>query len=367
MVSVKIDLGKKDFIWMGLVIVLIGAGFVVATWDSSKAMFHNSEDVKVTIEGVDYSLQEAIDGALLGASGGMALGDWVSMGTSTATHTAVTDGFVVAWGNGGHCGGGLLGYTDSNTASLVEMQRSGSGYIDTARGGSITMPVKAGDDWKIGITGCMGILSIYWIPIVSGGSSVVSVVGGGTSFGDWVDVSAAASGGAVQGPATTDGIVSAVGYGGGTVPRNGYTDSVNANTLRTSGNYPNAGNPDGLTMPVKKGDYWKVTGVSNVYWIPVYSGGVAARGSFNAAGTLSDQFNIASVTWDSGSNGEWDVVFSSPLSDLNYVAIATVGDATDSTDYYTRVRKKTVNGFSIYIKQFGTYGAKVAADFVVFE
>lgn len=172
MVSLKIDLGKKDFIWIGLVIVLIATGFAVATWDSSKAMFHNSEDVKVTIDAIDYSLQEALDGGLIGGSaGGMILGEWVSMGTSTATHTAATDGFAVAWGNGGHCGGGILGYTDSDSASLVEMQRSGSGYIDTARGGSITMPVKAGDDWKIGTTGCMAINAIYWIPIVSGGST----------------------------------------------------------------------------------------------------------------------------------------------------------------------------------------------------
>ena len=42
---------------------------VFATWDSSKMMFHDANDVKVNIAGTDYSLQEALDdGIIISAS-----------------------------------------------------------------------------------------------------------------------------------------------------------------------------------------------------------------------------------------------------------------------------------------------------------
>ena len=179
---VKLEVSKKDFVWIGLFVILISIGFGIAQWDSAKAMFHSADDVKVAIDSVDYNLQEALDGGLIG--GGMKFGDWQNFGTSTGTHVATTDGFVVAWGNGGHCGGGVLGYTDSDSSSLVEMQRSGSGYVDTAHGGSITMPVRAGDSWKVGTTGCMSLIAIYWIPIVSSGGS-----GGDSYISDWKSIS----------------------------------------------------------------------------------------------------------------------------------------------------------------------------------
>jgi hypothetical protein len=51
----------RFFILLGAVLILIGVVGVVAVWDTGKAFFHDANDVKVTIEGTDYSLQEALD------------------------------------------------------------------------------------------------------------------------------------------------------------------------------------------------------------------------------------------------------------------------------------------------------------------
>jgi len=72
MVRAVLEFKKGDLVWASLVVVLLCVGFVVATWDSSKVMFHDSADVKVTIGGVDYSLQNASDLGLIG--GGMEFG-----------------------------------------------------------------------------------------------------------------------------------------------------------------------------------------------------------------------------------------------------------------------------------------------------
>jgi hypothetical protein len=63
-INIKIE--KKD-LWLvsAIFVFLIGVGYVVAEWDTTKAMYHNSEDVQVAISGNDYSLQEAIDSGIL--------------------------------------------------------------------------------------------------------------------------------------------------------------------------------------------------------------------------------------------------------------------------------------------------------------
>ncbi len=43
------------------VLVIVGIFAVYAVWDTNKNFWHSGNDVKVTIGGVDYSLQEAID------------------------------------------------------------------------------------------------------------------------------------------------------------------------------------------------------------------------------------------------------------------------------------------------------------------
>jgi len=68
---VMISFVKRDFVWISLIVVLLGAGLAIAQWDSAKAMFHDSEDVKVVIDGEgDMSLQDAIDLGLLGGGSG---------------------------------------------------------------------------------------------------------------------------------------------------------------------------------------------------------------------------------------------------------------------------------------------------------
>ena len=97
---------------------------------------------------------------------------------------------------------------------------------------------------------------------------------GGGGFGDWVDMSAVGT--AVQGPATTDGFVLAYtpSVGGGVYDIYGYTDSNNpptTNVIRSKSAAVYGENPSqSFTMPVKKGDYWKVTGtIDKIYWIPL--------------------------------------------------------------------------------------------------
>ena len=55
-----INLGKK-FLTLFFVVVLfiVVAGYVIATW-TSRPTFHSADDIKITISGIDYSLQEAI-------------------------------------------------------------------------------------------------------------------------------------------------------------------------------------------------------------------------------------------------------------------------------------------------------------------
>jgi len=149
-----VDLKKRDFVWIGLVVVLICAGFVVATWDSSKAMFHDSEDVKITIGGTDYSLQNASDLGLIG--GGMKFGTIV---TTSSSGTALTDGFIIARRAGGGHGGASI--TGSVNGVIITSQATG--YNDNP-GIGITMPVKKGDAWLVGGSG-QGSNLVWWISI----------------------------------------------------------------------------------------------------------------------------------------------------------------------------------------------------------
>ena len=69
--------------------------------------------------------------------------------------------------------------------------------------------------------------------------------------------------------AATDGLVCAI-EGGVAVSVKGFTDGADPPlTQRSWGSYndPDA-QGDGITMPVRKNDYWKVTGAGTVFWIP---------------------------------------------------------------------------------------------------
>jgi len=69
--------------------------------------------------------------------------------------------------------------------------------------------------------------------------------------------------------AATDGFVVAIyTYDGGEML--GYTDGSDPpTTLRGAGCSGIGGLRESLTMPVHKNDYWKTTGATTVYWIPL--------------------------------------------------------------------------------------------------
>ena len=90
---------------------------------------------------------------------------------------------------------------------------------------------------------------------------------GGTLFGSWASKSNNTSY-----EAASDGIVCAFSNAGNTKVVQGYTDASNPPTTeRIANKFNNASATGfaGITMPVKKGDYWKVTGAATVYWIPL--------------------------------------------------------------------------------------------------
>lgn len=105
--------------------------------------------------------------------------------------------------------------------------------------------------------------------------------GGGGGFGVWNDrtkdgVADTVSFNTVY-KAQTDGMVTAyVNYGSGWPTILGYTDSKSSPTTFIVGEGPDddGGNPQSLTMPVRKSDYWKVTlsgnpGANGVRWLPM--------------------------------------------------------------------------------------------------
>ncbi len=65
--AIDIKIEKQHlYLLSAILIFLVGTGIAVAEWDTSETMFHNAEDVKVNIDGTDYSLQEALDNKIIG-------------------------------------------------------------------------------------------------------------------------------------------------------------------------------------------------------------------------------------------------------------------------------------------------------------
>lgn len=87
-------------------------------------------------------------------------------------------------------------------------------------------------------------------------------------YGDWASKTTD-----VVYQATTDGNIHAVVNAGAgyTAQIRGYTDGSNPPTTERMSNHcydPSAGSTAGIEVDVKKGDYWKVTGGTTVYWLP---------------------------------------------------------------------------------------------------
>jgi len=56
---VKIELGKKDLIWVGLIVVIFVAGVGMASW-VDVPVYHEASQIKVNLDGSDLNLNEAL-------------------------------------------------------------------------------------------------------------------------------------------------------------------------------------------------------------------------------------------------------------------------------------------------------------------
>jgi len=183
MVKINIDIQKKDLWLISVIFVfLIGGGFVIAFGDYSGneagVNGHTSDEMMVDVP--DYgtmTLQNAISNKLLGNNSGTGLsfGEWEVKSDDTIYH-ATSDGLVVVEKPNDGGSGDIIGLTDGDSDPSTVRVRAG--WSDFARGAGFTMPVKKDDYWKT-----QNALNIYWIPIVSGGSS-----GGSPNNCEWVTV-----------------------------------------------------------------------------------------------------------------------------------------------------------------------------------
>ncbi|MBR9705465.1 hypothetical protein GOV14_00355 [Candidatus Pacearchaeota archaeon] len=126
------------------------------------------------------------------------------------------------------------------------------------------------------------------LPSVQGHTSneiegVVAGGGGGLGFGDWVDLSGDVAGEKISDVAATDGILVATCDGNGGIE--GYTNNILRIRTEGTGHSPNRA----ITMPVKKGDSWKIVFISSatdtVHWIPI-SGLGGAGGAGGVGGSM---------------------------------------------------------------------------------
>lgn len=179
MVSIKIDLKKRDFVWVGLVVVLLSVGFGIAAWDSSKTMYHEGADVKVVFNGSIMSLNDALSMINVGGGfggGGMSFGVWNDRTGDGVADTvsdgvvygpAVSDGIVVVY-QPENIVKNPLGYTDSSSSPTTVVTGTNSGHEYNEAGG-FSFPVRKGDYWKT-----VDAYTVRWMPIVSSGGSGVT-------------------------------------------------------------------------------------------------------------------------------------------------------------------------------------------------
>ncbi len=308
----KINLSKKHFALIAVFCIIVAAGFAAANQDlilklasptteilPGRLVGHSSEDIVVNLDGPvvpgacagDMSLQEALDADCIGSGGSLIFGNWESRTPGQIYGPATTDGFALAYSNGSN---NPVGYTDSDSSPTVQRTGSTSGFNK-----ALNMPVKKGDYWKV-----INADRIYWIPIVDGGAGGGSSLppcasgkiiesdgaggwvcvdqtggaGGSLAFGDWTDVTAAAAGGAVQASALTDGIVLAHTVQADNRYIYGETPAGNIKANHRQNWY---GDRVNLTMPVKKGDSWRIVGnsVEKVWWLPIVDGGAGGSGT----------------------------------------------------------------------------------------
>lgn len=196
--------------------------------------------------------------------------------------TTTQDGILYSSSGVGLC------YSTYNTGAFNVVTLVGSGQTINISNGYYSATGTIGDI-LIGQTGTSHTVKVLPAPILTSGASSYCLISQGTTgdpfwapprqFGAW-DASKSI-GSIYQAPA--DGFVLAyitmTNSGGGGWSISGFTDSSsNPTTLRVEQNVQ-AGSQQGtlaITLPVRKGDYWKVTvtaggGVAAeaIYWLPV--------------------------------------------------------------------------------------------------
>ncbi len=180
MVRINLKIQKKD-LWLlsAIIVFLVAVGYVIAynaamSGGDPAVMGHSSDEIHVKNKtGSLVSLQTLIDQGGLGGES-CSLGDWVEENYNVK-YEALTDGFVFAYAKvtDASDAGDFTGYVYPSASGAEELVIKDSTYVINDPSASITFPVKKGKWWKVALVGGDGggTKSIYWIPIVSGGSS----------------------------------------------------------------------------------------------------------------------------------------------------------------------------------------------------
>ncbi len=154
---VNINIQKKD-LWLlsAIMVFLVGVGFVISynpsgTGGTPSIMGHSSDEIE--------------------GGAGVGFGAWTNLDSDSnslvkdVVYKATSDGFVTAYITpaGSYI---MYGYTDSNDATILRFVAASAHAATGNPKGSITMPVRKDDYWKI--TGSPDANKIHWIPIGNG-------------------------------------------------------------------------------------------------------------------------------------------------------------------------------------------------------
>jgi hypothetical protein len=91
---VMINLSKKFLLlFFGVLVSIVAISYVLAVWDNSQQVYHDASNVKISISGADYNLQEAINAGLLSGSGSFGTKDCYIGLPGRGTTTYCKDGF----------------------------------------------------------------------------------------------------------------------------------------------------------------------------------------------------------------------------------------------------------------------------------
>lgn len=136
----------------------------VSTDSSDTAGYLDTKVDDTTIEVSSNALQVKAGG--IGASHvADTFGAWDTATYSQGTqYTASTDGIVCATSSD-VLTSPLIGLTGTGTPPANQVQYNGTGGDPDGVQGSITFPVRSGEDWKV--TGQAGTVTIFWMPVGS--------------------------------------------------------------------------------------------------------------------------------------------------------------------------------------------------------